>query len=89
MAVKHGEGTMPYPCTQCEKAFFEPKELKTHIAITHDGERPCSCPVCPETFTRKSAMRRHIKRKHPEMVPILLQPKTTLTDNGTLVEQKG
>ena len=89
MAVKHGEGTMPYPCTQCEKAFFEPKELKTHISITHDGERPCSCPVCPETFTRKSAMRRHIKRKHPEMVPILLQPKTTLTNNGTLVtEQK-
>lgn len=88
MAVKHGEGTMPYPCTQCDKAFFEPKELKTHISITHDGERPCSCPVCPETFTRKSAMRRHIKRKHPEMVPILLQPKTTLTNNGTLVEQK-
>ena len=73
MAVRHGEGPMPYPCDQCEKAFFEPKELKSHIAITHEGERPCLCPCCPETFTRKSAMRRHIKRKHADMASLFIQ----------------
>ena len=70
MTVKHGEGILPYPCEQCTKAFFEPKELKNHIAITHEGERPHSCSFCSETFTRKSAMTRHIKRKHPENLQI-------------------
>ena len=68
MACKHGEGAKPYPCDQCEKAFFEPRELKIHISIRHEGERAFSCDFCTEAFTRKSAMRRHIKRKHSDMI---------------------
>ena len=87
MTVKHGEGILPYPCDQCQKAFFEPKELKNHISITYEGERPHSCPSCSETFTRKSAMTRHIKRKHPEnLIHSTLWKKSNEEDEENLEE---
>ena len=88
-AVKHGEGILPHECNQCEKRFYEPKELKQHIAIAHEGVRSAVCPVCSETFTRMCAMRRHIRRKHPALVDVYLKPKPKHDEEVGMHESQG
>ncbi len=37
-------------CTECDKSFFDDKNLKRHINMVHLNLRPWSCPTCDVTY---------------------------------------
>ncbi|KAI3406054.2 CRZ2 [Candida oxycetoniae] len=47
-----------YPCTQCDKVFQKPYNLKSHMK-THSTDKPFRCSYCPKTFARSHDKKRH------------------------------
>jgi uncharacterized Zn-finger protein len=51
-----------HKCNQCEKAYFDPKCLKHHIALVHMGIRyQCQVQGCTSSLSRKDAYVTHLK----------------------------
>nr|NP_001071854.1 zinc finger protein [Ciona intestinalis]BAE06766.1 zinc finger protein [Ciona intestinalis] len=52
----------PFKCTECERHFNRPEQLKLH-QITHSKERRYKCDLCGKTFRQPAGLWKH-KRKH-------------------------
>lgn len=50
----------PYKCTECNRAFFEKKDLASHM-LCHTGEKNFECTVCEKKFSRKKSLAEHMK----------------------------
>ncbi|XP_078527613.1 zinc finger protein 10-like isoform X2 [Lissotriton helveticus] len=50
----------PFPCTDCEKSFFQKSRLMEHYR-THTGEKPYICTFCRKGFNRKYHLKEHTR----------------------------
>lgn len=59
-------GREPKPCPhpQCEKSFFEERNLQKHISHVHDKLKPFNCDVCPFQCSRLSNLNLHRRKSH-------------------------
>uniref|UniRef100_A0A7S2ZSQ5 C2H2-type domain-containing protein n=1 Tax=Rhodosorus marinus TaxID=101924 RepID=A0A7S2ZSQ5_9RHOD len=51
-------------CTKCLSKFTRRKNLKEHIRVVHDQDRPYGCTVCGRMFGTRNNMQRHMKMVH-------------------------
>ncbi|CAN8015429.1 unnamed protein product [Ixodes persulcatus] len=59
-AITH-TGVMPFPCSQCDKAFVVQDELKRHIILLHDKGKEKQCPHCDRHFISDSRYEWHVR----------------------------
>ena len=61
---KAHKGEKSCVCSQCNKAFFIPGQLKRHIQTVHDLETPYKCNECNKDFSQSGNLKTHIQRRH-------------------------
>ena len=54
------DGSLPYPCQFCDKAFSRLSYLKRHEQV-HSDKMPFKCTFCSRLFKHKRSRDRHIK----------------------------
>ena len=69
MKLKHElDGKKPQKCPDCNKSYKTICGLKSHIKVSHKGERE-SCPLCEKKFVSNKAVRIHIEAVHEKKRP--------------------
>ena len=71
MATVHNqERTKKYPCSICDKMFFQKKDVSIHHARFHSDDRGYLCSVCPRQFATKPDLQNHMFTKHDTKVDV-------------------
>ena len=62
----HAVHETTFVCSLCNVKIFTKKDLKTHIALVHEGTKPYSCSIrnCNSTFKEKKNLNKHLKTIH-------------------------
>ena len=62
---KHEEDiTKIHECNLCDKTFYTPSELKTHIKNVHEKLKNHKCHLCDKAFSQPLTLRIHMSRIH-------------------------
>ena len=50
-------------CTICSFSSYAKSDMKNHVKLVHDKERPFKCSVCNATFQTKAKLNRHAPKE--------------------------
>lgn len=56
----------------CDKKYVTDYMLQKHVQLTHDKVEAQSCQLCGTKVSTRASMSRHMRRKHPEVRPLLV-----------------
>ncbi|ETW80462.1 putative transcription regulator [Heterobasidion irregulare TC 32-1] len=56
----------PLACSEpgCDKRFWTPQHLNTHVEVMHRGVKSYECEVCPAAFAKHHQLRAHTAAEH-------------------------
>ena len=60
----HSDKKKQHKCQTCDKAFWEPSDLKKHVSQIHDKLKPFNCEVCQFRTATISNLNIHRKKSH-------------------------
>eukprot|EP00058_Branchiostoma_floridae_P025427 XP_002610917.1 hypothetical protein BRAFLDRAFT_91514 [Branchiostoma floridae] len=55
------DGTLSYPCSDCDMTFMSSTDLLAHIEAAH---QKAHCTLCGQNFSCNSSLQRHIRAVH-------------------------
>jgi KRAB domain-containing zinc finger protein len=58
------EGSKPFVCSDCSKAFGKKSHMDHHRRVVHGGERAHVCSECSAAFGQRSTLRSHYRAVH-------------------------
>ena len=70
--VESHTDSQQYKCQHCGKEYQLAKLLREHVKLCHEeyyARFPCPVEVCPKAYGENKALNRHLRSKHPELVP--------------------
>ena len=63
----HGNMERKFPCTDCDKRFYQTCDLKAHIKGVHLKIKDHICQYCQKSYSQKPNLTTHIKRAHTDV----------------------
>ncbi|XP_061607332.1 PR domain zinc finger protein 15 isoform X2 [Phyllopteryx taeniolatus] len=82
-----------WTCATCDKKYLTEYMLQKHVHLTHEKVEAQSCHLCGTKVSTRASMNRHLRRKHPEIVPVRiddfdeLQESQTINDSSISIAQ--
>ncbi|XP_061754172.1 PR domain zinc finger protein 15 [Nerophis ophidion] len=82
-----------WTCATCDKKYLTEYMLQKHVHLTHEKVEAQSCHLCGTKVSTRASMNRHLRRKHPEVVPVRiddfddLQECQTINDSSISIVQ--
>ncbi|KAM9385726.1 PR domain zinc finger protein 15 [Pholidichthys leucotaenia] len=71
-------------CAICDKKYLTEYMLQKHIHLTHEKVEAQSCHMCGTKVSTRASMNRHLRRKHPEVVPVRIDDFDDFQENSTV-----
>ncbi|XP_051903946.1 PR domain zinc finger protein 15 [Hippocampus zosterae] len=82
-----------WTCATCDKKYLTEYMLQKHVHLTHEKVEAQSCNLCGTKVSTRASMNRHLRRKHPEVVPVRIddfdefQEPPTINDPSVSIAQ--
>ncbi|XP_077403704.1 PR domain zinc finger protein 15 isoform X2 [Vanacampus margaritifer] len=82
-----------WTCATCDKKYLTEYMLQKHVHLTHEKVEAQSCQLCGTKVSTRASMNRHLRRKHPDIVPVRIedfdefQESPTINDSSASVAQ--
>ncbi|XP_061154614.1 PR domain zinc finger protein 15 isoform X2 [Syngnathus typhle] len=82
-----------WTCATCDKKYLTEYMLQKHVHLTHEKVEAQSCNLCGTKVSTRASMNRHLRRKHPEVVPVRIddfdefQESSTFNDSSISIAQ--
>ncbi|XP_027129628.1 PR domain zinc finger protein 15 [Larimichthys crocea] len=70
-----------WTCVTCDKKYLTEYMLQKHVHLTHEKVEAQSCHLCGTKVSTRASMNRHLRRKHPEVVPVKIDDFDDLQDS--------
>nr|XP_061801585.1 PR domain zinc finger protein 15-like [Nerophis lumbriciformis] len=73
-----------WTCATCDKKYLTEYMLQKHVHLTHEKVEAQSCYICGTKVSTRASMNRHLRRKHPEVVPVRIEDFDELQESQTI-----
>ncbi|XP_071521015.1 uncharacterized protein Prdm13 [Panulirus ornatus] len=87
--IRTHTGYKPLKCKVCLRPFGDPSNLNKHVRLHAEGETPYRCDHCGKVLVRRRDLDRHIRSRHPDVLPLSAQPLTDTEDEDEILEVEG
>nr|XP_045625130.1 histone-lysine N-methyltransferase MECOM-like [Procambarus clarkii] len=82
--IRTHTGYKPLKCKVCLRPFGDPSNLNKHVRLHAEGETPYRCDHCGKVLVRRRDLDRHVRSRHPEVLPPSAHPLTDTEDEDIL-----
>nr|XP_053648038.1 PR domain zinc finger protein 13-like [Cherax quadricarinatus] len=84
--IRTHTGYKPLKCKVCLRPFGDPSNLNKHVRLHAEGETPYRCDHCGKVLVRRRDLDRHVRSRHPEVLPPSVHPLTDTEDDEEVLE---
>ncbi|XP_077447822.1 PR domain zinc finger protein 15 [Stigmatopora argus] len=78
-----------WTCATCDKKYLTEYMLQKHVHLTHEKVEAQSCYICGTKVSTRASMNRHLRRKHPEIVPVRIEDFDELQESQAMNDSPG